>query len=57
MWIQFPDWGLNLGPEHWELGVLATGPPGKSFGGTCLNHLCILEHLRHNALHTDTYSA
>ena len=24
--IQFPD----LGPQHWERGVLATGPPGKS---------------------------
>ena len=28
--IQFPDQGLNLGPLHWEPGVLATGPPGKS---------------------------
>ena len=28
--IQFPAQGLNLGPLHWELGVLATGPPGKS---------------------------
>jgi len=26
--IQFPEW-LNLGPQHWELKVLATGPPGK----------------------------
>ena len=25
-----PDWGLNLGPLLWEIGVLATGPPGKS---------------------------
>ena len=25
-----PDQGLNLGPLHWERGVLATGPPGKS---------------------------
>ena len=22
--------GIELGPLHWELGVLATGPPGKS---------------------------
>ena len=27
--IYFPDQGLNLGPLHWESGVLATGPPGK----------------------------
>ena len=30
MWAQFPDQGLNLGPLHWECGVLATGPLGKS---------------------------
>ena len=28
--IQFPDQGWNLGPLHWERGVPATGPPGKS---------------------------
>ena len=28
--IWFPDQGLNLGPLHWEPGVLATGPLGKS---------------------------
>jgi len=28
--IKFPDQGLNLGPLHWEPGVLTTGPPGKS---------------------------
>ena len=28
--IQFPDQGSNLGPLHWERGVLPTGPPGKS---------------------------
>ena len=28
--IWFPDQGSNLGPLHWERGVLATGPPGKS---------------------------
>ena len=28
--ISFPDQGLNLGPLHWALRVLATGPPGKS---------------------------
>ena len=25
--------GSNPGPLHWEHGVLATGPPGKSQGG------------------------
>ena len=28
--IQFPDQGSNPGPRHWQHGVLATGPPGKS---------------------------
>ena len=28
--IQFPDQESNLGPVYWELGVLATRPPGKS---------------------------
>ena len=28
--IQFREEGLNPGPLHWELGVLATGPPGTS---------------------------
>ena len=28
--IQFPDQGSNLAPLHWEHGVLASGPPGKS---------------------------
>ena len=28
--IQFPDQGSNPGPLHWEHGVPATGPPGKS---------------------------
>ena len=27
--IQFPDQEPNLGPLHWELGVLAARPPGK----------------------------
>ena len=25
---KFPDQGLNLGPLHWECGILATGPAG-----------------------------
>ena len=28
--IYFPNQGLNLGSLHWERGVLAIGPPGKS---------------------------
>ena len=28
--IQFPDQESIPGPLHWEHGVLATGPPGKS---------------------------
>ena len=28
--IYFPELGSNLVPLYWELGVLATGPPGKS---------------------------
>ena len=28
--IQFPDQGSNLGPLHWEHGVLSTASPGKS---------------------------
>ena len=31
--IKFPGEGSNLGPLHWEHGVLATGPPGKSHRG------------------------
>ena len=29
--ILFPDQGWNLGPLHWEHGVLATAPTGMSF--------------------------
>ena len=28
--ISFLGQGSNLGPLHWECGVSATGPPGKS---------------------------
>ena len=28
--LKFRDQGSNLDPLHWEFGVLATGPPGKS---------------------------
>ena len=30
--ILFPNQGSNLGPLHWEHGILATGQPGKSLG-------------------------
>lgn len=29
MWNLVPDQGSNLGPVHWELKILASGPPGK----------------------------
>ena len=29
-WDLVPDQGSNPDPLHWEHGVLATGPPGKS---------------------------
>ena len=32
--IQFHDQGWNLGPLHWEPGVLPPGPPGKAPSGT-----------------------
>ena len=35
MWDLVPDQGSNPDPLHWEHGVLATGPPGKSLG-VCL---------------------
>ena len=35
--IQFPDRGLNPEPLHWELGVLATGPPRKPQGQLIIN--------------------
>lgn len=28
--MSFPDWRLNAGSLHWECGVSAPGPPGKS---------------------------
>ena len=30
MWDLVPYQGWNLSPLHWELRVLATGPPGMS---------------------------
>ena len=46
--IRFPDQGSNPGSLHWECGVLAIGPPGKSlewvsllcFSGMSLLPLC-----------------
>lgn len=34
-----PDQGWNVGPLHWELGVLAAGPSGKSLLGRIYYHL------------------
>ena len=46
MWDLIDNQGSNPGPLHWELGVLATGPPGKSsvifFLGNILGTLYIL---------------
>ena len=52
--IWFPDQELNPGPLHWEHGVLATEPLGKSQDGllfivyscaqishSLLTHLCV----------------
>ena len=30
--IKFADQESNLGPLHWECGILVTGPAGKSLG-------------------------
>ena len=40
--IQSPDQGSNLGSLHWELRVLATGPPRKSLN-SFLSKLCVFE--------------
>ena len=56
--LWFPDQRSNPGPLHWECGVLATGPPGKSlklkfswtFHILCGN-LYSLCFLKHNKLH------
>ena len=32
--IQFLDQGSNPGPQHWECGILHTGPPGRSLYAT-----------------------
>ena len=44
---KFPDQGSNLGPLHWEHGVLATGPLRKSLVHLltlmfCLSYFCVL---------------
>ena len=36
--FQFPNQGSNLGPLHWEHGVLAAGPPGKSLVGSVVKN-------------------
>ena len=37
--LSFPDQGSNQGPQHWEHGVLTTGPLGKSL--TCFSIQCL----------------
>ena len=37
----FPDQELNPGPLHWEHGLLATEPPGRSHTPN-LNMYCVL---------------
>ena len=51
MWHLVPSQGSNLGPLHWEWGVLATGPPGQSLCWKCLitsNYFLILLNLNLN---------
>ena len=42
MWDLVPWSAIEHGPLHWELGVLATGLPGKSASGGYLNKLTSL---------------
>ena len=44
MWTSSPDQGLNLSPLHWEQGVLAPRPPGKSPGAVFFK-LRVITHL------------
>ena len=44
--IQFPDQGSNLSPLHWQHGVLATGPQGKSNSHLILDETCVCIHSR-----------
>ena len=47
----FPEQGLNLGPLHWDLRDLATGPPGKSLlfiSYSLLNLLQLDAHPHHS---------
>ena len=37
--LEFPDQGSDLGLLHWELRVLATGPPEKSLEEVLLSIL------------------
>ena len=42
--IQFPDQGLDLGPLHWECGVIAIGPPEKSRDDYRFTCFCKKQH-------------
>ena len=52
----FPDWGLNPCPVYWELGVLTSGPPGKSLFCFLIEklklhgHWSVGKYLPHNVL-------
>ena len=48
--MSFPDWRLNAGSLHWECGVSAPGPPGKSVSDSCLLlFMCLCSPLPHCA--------
>ena len=44
--VYFPEWGSNPSPLHWQCGVLATGPPGKSHPSPSFfsNSLSLMNH-------------
>ena len=51
--IQFPDQGLNSGPQHWEHGVFVIGLPGKPLdflGSRMLHIFCLLLELKKKRL-------
>ena len=46
IWDLVPWPGIESGPLHWELGVLATGPPGKPLSHIFVVHSSVDGHLR-----------
>ena len=51
--IWFPDYGWNPGSLHWENGVLATGPPGKS----CRALFNSFEYMQFSVSHPTLYAS